>query len=488
MWEGVLVSFLLSSGFFMCISIIVLVFLPLRTGGGMRLNSFRNLIFVCLIELIVYSSNAYAELASLSVFGGASYDEAKVALVNGFAGDGQGQVYVLGDTSSDGFTGVQGGFNSKRVGPTFDTNGNAVDNPDIFVSQFDKSAATVLQSTYEGFSQNNTNYGALHDFILSSVINPNTGEVMVLRGNNLWYPTVTVYSHDLKHVTRSFEVDPDYTKGYTLINDLAFDPDTNTLYLVGKTKDTSFPMVANGVQPKFTTSMYDTLGTSVPPGTDPNLVAATAVSAQFDGIVLKLSVPSDSGQKITLVQSTYLGGSEFDEARTVYFDRKSKYLFIGGETRSLDLTGAVNSAPAKNDGLNPISKVRCGFVAKIDADLKNSLSTVYFSGSGEEVVEDILVNDGKIYITGQTTSVDLLQPGKAAAVSAKPSNGGYYVAYFSTDLKLNTVTYVNAGRAQQASSISERMGSSLLDVRPETGEIFTIATGTWQPLAVAKFQ
>ena len=159
-----------------------------------------------------------------------------------------------------------------------------------------------------------------------------------------------------------------------------------------------------------------------------------------DGFVARLS-----GDLKTLLQVTYIGGSQNDYIQDVLVHPTSGEILVLGVTVSADLPGTAGGALGyAGNGDN--------FVARLNTTLTSILQTTYFGGSAGEalyVAGGIAVDatSGDIFITGDTFSTDL--PGTASAAQ-KNSGGTYdaYVARFNSSLtSLLGATYYGGSAA-----------------------------------------
>jgi hypothetical protein len=99
-----------------------------------------------------------------------------------------------------------------------------------------------------------------------------------------------------------------------------------------------------------------------------------------------------------LLYSSYLGGSDDDEARGIAVDADGNIL-LAGVTRSIDFPVA-----AAIQGVNVANSD--AFVTKLSADGRTLLYSTYLGGSGFDDADAIAVDGaGNAYITGGTSSV-----------------------------------------------------------------------------------
>src|ERR1700681_2681203 len=100
-----------------------------------------------------------------------------------------------------------------------------------------------------------------------------------------------------------------------------------------------------------------------------------------------------------IVYSTYLGGSDNDDALSLAVDAAGN-AYVTGVTLSTDFPGASSSSiqPAYGGSGD-------GFVTKINATGTAIVYSTYLGGSGFEQIHDIAVDGaGNAYVTGRTQS------------------------------------------------------------------------------------
>jgi len=131
---------------------------------------------------------------------------------------------------------------------------------------------------------------------------------------------------------------------------------------------------------------------------------------RFDAFVTKLSSTGDA-----LVFSTYLGGSDFDDAIDVTVDSRGDF-YLTGRTTSRNfptvrpLFGGYSGGPYD-----------C-FLTKLDGSGTAVHFSTYLGGSGEEHCDEVAVDDtGEVYIVGLTSSRNFPR-----AAALQPTHGGGY--------------------------------------------------------------
>jgi hypothetical protein len=156
------------------------------------------------------------------------------------------------------------------------------------------------------------------------------------------------------------------------------------------------------------------------PGTDGG--ARPALDGAYDAFVARFD-PALS----TLIQATYLGGSDFDELRAVAFDTTTGDVIVGGMTSSTDLPATIGAFQQTIAG-DLESGYLDGFVARLDQNLTTLRQATYLGGANGEFIDSMVVDpaNGEVLVAGTTTSTDF--PGTSGG--AQPIHGGgYYDAF-----------------------------------------------------------
>jgi hypothetical protein len=141
-------------------------------------------------------------------------------------------------------------------------------------------------------------------------------------------------------------------------------------YIIGYTSSSDFP-VQNALQPTFG-------------------------GGSTDGFVTKLNAAGSA-----LIYSTYLGGSDDDQALGIAVDQAGN-AYVTGYTRSSNFP-AQNALQPKLNG----TSVGNAFVTKLNATGSAFIYSTYLGGSGGDGGRSIAVDDaGNVYVMGTTSSSD----------------------------------------------------------------------------------
>jgi hypothetical protein len=370
--------------------------------------------------------------------------------------DSYGNVYVMGETESTNFPGTTGGAQPSYGGGNYDA----------FVTKFNSSLTSILQSTYLG--------GSGHDEPISMALD-SSGNIYVAGGTNStnfpgtaggaqpsfgsgdYKAFVTKLNSSLTSILQST-----YLGGSGLDYGLSIAIDsTGNVYVEGGTSSTNFPGTAGGAQPSFGGGDYDGFVTKLNSnltsilqstylggsGTDsddwPSGIAidstgnvyvlnrtsstnfpGTAGGAQpsfgggdWDAFVSKLN-----SNLTSILQSTYLGGSQIDYAYGIAVDSNGN-VYVTGGTSSTNFPGTSGGAQPSFGGGD-----RDAFVSKLNSSLTSILQSTYLGGSYSDYAYGIAIDSyGNVYVTGKTSSANF--PGTAGG--AQPSLGGYGDAFIA---------------------------------------------------------
>jgi len=286
--------------------------------------------------------------------------------------DAMENAYVTGSTFSTDFP---------TVNPIqANTNGNW----DVFVTKLNAAGNALLFSTYLGGSQDDIGYGIAVDLIGNAYITGYTQSSSafppgfptknpIQPDNNSIYPLNDVF------VTK---INADGSLGYSTYlgganTDIGYGiavDATGSAYVTGSTMSVSpngFPITADCFQPGF--------------------------AGLTDAFVTKINADGSLGY------SSYLGGENYDEGRSITVDSTSN-AYVTGYTSSLNFPT-----------LNPFQPVNNGdfdaFVTKISTDGSSLVYSTYLGGTNEDIGYGIAVDTNRYaYVTGSTFSSGITSP------------------------------------------------------------------------------
>ncbi len=435
--------------------------------------------------------------------GGSGYDAG-----NGIAVDASGNAYVTGTTYSSDFPTTPGAFQT--------THGYY---DDVFVSKLNPAGSTLIYSTYLGGSHMEGGAGIAVDASGNAYITgdtnssnfPTTPGAFQAPGGGGFVTKLNATGSALVYSTSSI--------GGSAI---ALDAAGNT-YVTGGTASSNFPTTPGAFQTTFAAgyntngfvsklnpagsalvySTYlgggfdygsaiavDALGNAYVMGetaspdfpTTPGAFQTTLAGYYDDVFVSKLN-PAGS----TLIYSTYLGGSSYEDGGGIAVDASSN-AYVTGSTNSHDF-------PTTPGAFQTIFwDMSTAFVSKLNATGSALIYSTYLGGSDQDEAWGIAVDSsGNAYVTGATGSSDF--PTTPGAFQTTP--GGREDAFVS---KLNAngssllySTYLggsdyDAGRgiAVDASGNAYVTGSTWSDSFPTTPGAFQATYGGNMDVFVAK--
>ncbi|MGA3327934.1 MAG: choice-of-anchor D domain-containing protein [Terriglobia bacterium] len=334
--------------------------------------------------------------------GGSSYEYGQVIAV-----DSTGSAYVAGSTESTNFP---------TVNPIQGTLGGSWD---AYVAKLNPTGSALVYSTYLGGK--NADYGSAIavDSLGDAYVTGNTAS------NN--FPTVNPIQATLDGTQDAYvaELNPGgsglvystYLGGSSTENGqgIAVDSSGNA-YVTGYTNSTDFPTM-NPLQ--------------------------LINQGNYNVFVAKLNFIASPTPLVTLVYSTYLGGSGTDYGYGIAID-SSGNAYVTGYTTSTDFP-TVNPFQATNLSLaSPWENV---FVAKLNSTGSALLYSTYLGGGGQDIGYGIAVDSsGNAYVTGSTSSGDfpLSNPlqGYNYAVEASSNPTAFVAKLNSTGSALIYSTYL----------------------------------------------
>ena len=180
------------------------------------------------------------------------------------------------------------------------------------------------------------------------------------------------------------------------------------VYVAGETGSPDFPVTANAVQ-----GSYNQAG---------------------DGFVIKLNL-----QTMQVLYGTYLGGSGYDEIRSVLVDPAGR-IGVAGYTLSPDFPATQNAFQAALNGYS------AAFLAILDPAAKAGAKPVYatyFGGNFAEVAFSAARDKNGLYYIGGYTLSSNLPMGTKAAINPVSAGGGVdgFIAQIDPTKGLNGLIY-----------------------------------------------
>jgi hypothetical protein len=321
-------------------------------------------------------------------------------LGHAIAVDHDGNVYIAGYTESPDYPVTSGGFDTSYNGGR-----------DVFISKFDSGLTRLLASTFVGGSGDEGYRWPRIDMAVTA-----EGDVVVAG------------------ITHSVDFP---------VTDKAFDREFNG----GDQSGDAFVIVLGNNLSTLKAATY--LGGSnnewrvaVHPVGGGVLVCGETESSDFptsaDAYDRSLNVIKDvfiarfDHDLSTLEASTLFGGSKLDEALDLESSATGEVL-ITGYTESEDLPVTSSSYSQEWSGGK-----REGYAAAFDIDLSTLLGSTFFGGSAVDFPRGLALDDeGRIYITGNTTSRDfpVTHNASSAGYRGGSSRGDVFVLVFDAGLR-----------------------------------------------------
>jgi len=315
----------------------------------------------------------------LSTFLGSFGDD----VVNDITVDQIGSIYVTGKTLSISFPTTTG---------TFDTTSNG--NEDVFVSRLNGSGTGLIFSTYiggvfsdEGKSIQVDAQGNIYVTGNAALAFPTTGGAFDTTFNGGIDVFVTKLSSAGNSLIFSTYIGATFND---TVNAIAFDSSGNS-YIVGQTSDTliDFPTTAGS---------FD-----------------TTHNGSEDGYLAKLN---DTGT--ALIYSTFIGGSEIDNATNVSLNSSGEATVAGSTTDgATDLQTTAGAYDTTHNGVTDV------FVSRFNAAGSAQLFSTFIGGPGIDNAGGMEIDAaGSVYVAGSVSSGYPTTPGAFDAVSGGSSETG----------------------------------------------------------------
>jgi hypothetical protein len=181
---------------------------------------------------------------------------------------------------------------------------------------------------------------------------------------------------------------------------IAGDPDSsrgNYLYITGHTTSANFPGTTGGYDETYSGSGNDIFVARLHPDLEP------------------------TGPDY--LKATYLGDASYDRAYGVAVAPATGDVYVTGETESTTLRGGLSASPAAAQ--ETYAGGGDAYVASFSPDLSQARNITYVGGTGRDDGSGIAIDpeSGDVFITGKTSSTDLLTPLLAANAAQPELNG-----------------------------------------------------------------
>jgi hypothetical protein len=364
-------------------------------------------------------------LLQSTYLGGGATDEAFAAAVHPFTGE----VYVTGITNSTNFPKVAGAEQT--------THAVAGTSPsDVFVTRLNAALTTRLQSTYLG--------GTGRDEAYALAIHPATGEVYVGGlTTSTDFPKIAGSEQ-----TKNFDdVDGFVTRlnallttrlqstflggsGEDAVLALAIHPATGEVYATGYTHSASFPKVAGAEQ-------------------------VTHAGGLADAFVTRLNAALT-----TRLQSTYLGGGDWDMARALAIHPATGDVYVAGSTQSTGFPKVAGAEQVANGSGSD------AFVTRLNATLTSRLQSTYVGGTSDDFANALAIHpqSGEVYVAGFTNSINFPRAAGAEQTALVGTTNDAFVTRLNAALTIRPQSTYLGGNGNDV--------ATALAIHPATGDVY----------------
>jgi len=162
-----------------------------------------------------------------------------------------------------------------------------------------------------------------------------------------------------------------------------------------------------------------------------------------------------------ILQSTYLGGNDWDVAYALAIHPTTGDVYVAGYTDSADFPRTSGGAQKDYGGGK-----QDAFVARLNSSLTQILQSTYLGGSKEDKAQALAIHPitGDVYVAGYTDSTDFP---RTTGGAQRRYGGGYsdaFVARFNSDLtQILQATYLGGRGGDWARALA---------IHPTTGEVY----------------
>lgn len=430
---------------------------------------WQGVLYLLIMPTCAYAQYGSLDLATSSFFGGGGQDRIQYTYV-----DDQGWIYLAGNTKSSNFPATQGAFDSTHNG-----------NQDGFVAKFSPDGTQLIWATFLGGSLRDQAYGIRVDS------NGNV-YVVGATGSSNFPTTPGAYDRQFNGGTQgsggygdvfAAKLSPD---GSRLIYStylggsgggeensrgaLHLDAAGN-LYVAGHTQSTSFPTTARAYQRTFIGGIGEGFILKLS-ANGSNLLASTYLGGNGNDWILEdiaalpdgslvvgggtssVNFPTTPGalqpnfngpggqdwwtgdgfvtrissDLSTLIYSTYVGGTDWDQLGSVIVDSAGRAILTGG-TKSADFPVTNGAYDSTHSGSWD------GFLAILSADGSRLDAATYIGGTNyEELTRTRLDASNRVITIGNTASTNWPTTPGAMQPNFGGGNTDGVLAIFSPDL------------------------------------------------------
>ena len=346
-------------------------------------------------------------LSYSTYLGGSGFDAGASIAV-----DDSGNTYITGQTSSTDFPTTPAALDT-----TCGTDGNCNPDPDFgftsqdtFVTKLNADGSVLIYSTYLG--------GSDRDEGNAIALDASGNAYVVGRTFSIDFPTVNAFQNTCNLNPFGFCWDAFVVKLNATGDSLLY-----STYFGGSDDDSSDSIVVDASGNAYVAGMTNSTDF---PTMNPIQSACNSCGAGFGGFDAFVTKFNAAGS--ALIYSTYLGGSNREEANGIAVDSGGN-AYVTGDTSSSDFPTTVGAfdTDCGTDGLCNLDPTLFfigpdAFVTKLNPDGSGLVYSTYLGGSGSDSGEGIAVDaSGNAYVTGVAdNSADF--PTTAGAFQTSPAS------------------------------------------------------------------
>jgi hypothetical protein len=398
----------------------------------LNLHRILTIALVCVLQFPAFAnpllpSQASAVSTDFSTYFGANGEDFIFDMIN----DNAGNIIIAGYTAG----------NLPTTPGAYDTTHNG--GLDVFVAKLSPNGQTLIYSTYLGGSGNDSGYALDIDSIGNPILvgptrssnfptTPGAFDTTFSGPNDTFMAKLSADGTSLlysSYLTGSFNNDVGTDSSDNVV--VATSDGTNTsvtkysvvgtpiysINFVGGFDISTQPLLVDDAGNSYLTGATSNSGFPTTPG-----AYDTSFNGSVDAFIVKVS-PTGS-----VMYSTFLGGSNLDQGRSLALESNNNLLVLGR-------TGSSNfpTTPGVYDtGFNGELDA---FVAKLSSDGSTLLSSTYFGGSLDDRPYDIEFDiNNNIHIVGLTNSEPFpVTPGSSCNNSNLPDHTEIFLAKLSAD-------------------------------------------------------
>ena len=416
----------------------------------------------------------------------------------GITVDGAGEAYVTGETASTDFPTTAGAYQTTKAGSN-----------DVFITKLNATGSSLVYSTYlgggtidigQGIAVDSAGNAYVSGYTLSTDFPTTAGAFQTTGGGyNAFVTKLNAAGSGLIYSTYLGGSNVDAAGG------IALDSSGNA-YVTGYTYSTNFPTTLGAFQTTFGGGSGDAFVTKLN-AAGSGLIYSTylggsgedggsklevdgAGNAYVTGATASTNFPTTPGAYQTtlagahdafitklnaagsgLIYSTYLGGTDVDQASGIAFDGAGN-AYVSGYTLSTDFPTTAGAFQTTYGGSGD------AFVTKLNAAGSGLIYSTYLGGSAEDRVYGIAVQGaGEAYVAGYTYSGNF----PVSAGAFQTTLGGTFTAFVTKLQIVPPTTPVDSDPAPnvvvEKAPTGTYVGLTASSTDPEGGSITYTLTG-----------